>query len=481
MSAPSPQSCPACGGAVPRGLGVCARCLVADDLHPRDRLGTFEIQELLGKGGMGEVYRARDVRLSRTVAVKFLPEALCASAEARARFEREAHALARLSHPNIVTLHEAGEAEGQPYLVMELVEGPSLAGMLPLPREEALRIAVQVCDALAYAHERGVVHRDIKPANVLLDGRGGVKLADFGIARLVGADVSRVTATQVVVGTPQYLAPEALRGAPPDPRMDVYSVGVLLYELVTGRLPVGAFSALDATLDPIVRRALADDPARRFASARELGDALRAAAAAPGDELPEDERMWIRATALVCAVAAGFTFFAGVVSLTPRIAEGNEPPPLTALFYEELPNGQRVSRARFEVVPTLLAALAGGAAFAAYAMLRRHWRISGLDVPRPQEPVPGAWRVLAAGVGACLLYGARRALELSGVVAATVYVPVIGGFFELWVMYLSFAVLLEARRRSRPLLREPLLWSGLALALIPPVLEFFTYVTQWRP
>jgi hypothetical protein len=473
-------ACPRCGARAAPGAAVCASCLLADDEGGPGRLGNLEVGELLGRGGMGEVFRARDVKLGREVAVKFLPEALAASAEGRARFEREARALAQLAHPNIVALHEFGEWEGQPYLVMELVEGAPLPTRLPLPRAEAIRVTRAVCAALCFAHARGFVHRDIKPANVLVDPRGQVKLADFGIARLMGDAGGAVTRAGAVVGTPQYLPPEALSGAAPDPKMDVFSVGVLLYELCTARLPMGDWPPLDPALDRAVKRAMAQDPARRHADIAELEAELARADAQGADQaLPDEERGWMRAVALVCAVAAALVFFAGLLSLSPRVVDERDLTPLVAMISERLPDGRVLSRARFEVFPTLLAALGICGALVAFGLLRRHWRLSGLDPKQPEAPVPEARWVFAAGLGACLLYALRRMLEETGLVSVTLYIPLLGGVFELWVMYLVFLGLLEARRRSRPLSREPLLWSGLLLALIPPCVEFVSYLARW--
>lgn len=446
-------------------------------------MGHLEIGELLGKGGMGEVYRATDLKLGREVAVKFLPEALAATGEGRARFEREARAMARLNHPNIITLHEFGELEGQPYLVMELVEGEPLPLRLPLPRAEAIRIALGVCDALEFAHAKGVVHRDLKPANVLVDGQGRVKVADFGIARLLdAAPGAAITRSNVVAGTPQYLAPEALKGAPPSAAMDVFSLGVLVYELCTGRLPIGELTGLDPALERVVRRAMAYAPQDRHPSMQAVAEELRTAAeASTGSELADDERLWIRAVALVQAVAASLVFFAGVSMLTPKVGSPGELLPLMFISPESLPDGRIVTRARFEVLPALLATLGLGAAIAAYGFLRRHWRLHGLARPQPQAAVPGAWKVMVAGLAAVGLYGIRRWLEASGRIDTTPYIPVLGGIFELAVVYLTFTVLLEADRRARPLWREPLLWGGCLLAVIPPIIEFVEHVQRWRP
>ena len=243
----------------------------------------YEIEALLGRGGMGAVYRARQVSLSRTVAIKLLPFALGVREDFAERFRREATALARLNHPHIVAVHDFGQADdGHYFMVMEFVEGSDLAARLrergPLPPEDALAIVRQVCEALDYAHTRGVVHRDIKPANILLDAAGRVKVSDFGIAQF-GSDETTppLTGTGALIGTPDYTAPEQLahsEGA--DHRADIFSVGMMLYELLTGQLPRGVFRPVSEIvpaargLDRVITRALQSDPARRYPSAAEM-------------------------------------------------------------------------------------------------------------------------------------------------------------------------------------------------------------------
>ncbi|MBL8943826.1 MAG: serine/threonine protein kinase [Myxococcales bacterium] len=260
------------------------------DLEAELDLGAFlcacpdlQLHGCLGRGGMGVVYRARQVRLDRDVAVKLMNPVLAQDPEFAQRFEREAKALARLDHPGIVAVHEFGQAAGVYYLVMELVEGPNLRELMRLGLEpgQAAEIVGQLCDALAYAHDRGVVHRDIKPENVLVDRRGRVRVADFGLAKLQREDGSMATRTRRVMGTPQYMAPEQVRDpGDVDHRSDIFAIGVLFYELLTGQLPVGRFpppSELapgDAGLDAIVLRALEFDRRRRYQTASEIGAAL---------------------------------------------------------------------------------------------------------------------------------------------------------------------------------------------------------------
>jgi len=244
----------------------------------------LELQGSLGRGGMGIVFRARQVRLDRDVAVKLMSPEVAKDPEFAERFEREAKAMARLQHPGIVAVHDFGEAAGVYYLVMELVDGPNLRELMDQEMDptQASEIVSQLCDALSYAHERGVVHRDIKPENVLLDRGGRVRIADFGLAKLQ-REPARGTATRTrrVLGTPQYMAPEQIRDpGSVDHRSDIFAIGVVFYEMLTGQLPVGRFPAPselgrgDAALDDVVLRALESSRDRRFQSASEIRMAL---------------------------------------------------------------------------------------------------------------------------------------------------------------------------------------------------------------
>ncbi|HET9262364.1 MAG TPA: protein kinase, partial [Vicinamibacterales bacterium] len=266
------------------------------------QLGAYRIDAPIGAGGMGEVYRAKDTRLGRDVALKILPVAFAADPQRRARFEREARAVAALNHPNICTIHDVGHEQGIDFLVMELVDGESLGARLAqgaLPLDEALARAIEIADALDKAHGQGIIHRDLKPGNVMLaTSRSGkaphVKLLDFGLARIVpsgaaaaavGADTSPMTETGAVLGTVQYMAPEQIEGQPADARTDIFAFGALFYEMLTGRRAFEGAStaALMAAIlrekppmvhprevGRVVRRCLAKDPLRRYQSARDL-------------------------------------------------------------------------------------------------------------------------------------------------------------------------------------------------------------------
>jgi serine/threonine protein kinase/Tol biopolymer transport system component len=273
------------------------------------RLGPYEIVSPLGAGGMGEVYRARDTRLERTVAIKVLAAHLSSSPEVRQRFEREAKTISQLSHPHICALHDVGREGETEYLVMEYLEGETLADRLlkgPLPLEQTLRFGVQIADALDKAHRQGVVHRDLKPGNVMLT-KSGVKLLDFGLAKAITpvSQQSSLTAlptqhalTQegTILGTFQYMAPEQLEGKEADARTDIFALGVVLYEMATGKkafsggtqaslissilrdepLPISQVQPMSPpALDRIVRTCLAKDPEERWQSAGDVGKELR--------------------------------------------------------------------------------------------------------------------------------------------------------------------------------------------------------------
>src|SRR5688572_1203183 len=238
-------------------------------LNSGTRLGPYEIVAPIGAGGMGEVYRARDTRLERTVAVKVLPSHLALSPDSRQRFEREARTISQLSHPHICALYDVGREGETEYLVMEHLEGETLAERLargPLPLEQTFRFGVQIADALEKAHRQGIVHRDLKPGNVMIT-KSGVKLLDFGLAKVLAPASSTVDLTALptqaapvtregtLLGTFQYMAPEQLEGREADARTDIFAFGCLLYEMATGRK---AFSA--ATQVSVISSSMSEHP-----------------------------------------------------------------------------------------------------------------------------------------------------------------------------------------------------------------------------
>jgi serine/threonine protein kinase len=246
----------------------------------------LEIIELLGQGGMGAVYKARQKQLDRVIALKILPPEAGRDQAFAERFLREARALARLNHPNIVTVHEFGEANSLFYLVMEYVDGANLRQMErsgKLTAAQALAIVPKICDALQYAHEEGIVHRDIKPENILVDKRGRVKIADFGLAKLLGKAAAdfNLTGSQQAMGTPHYMAPEQMeKPFTVDHRADIYSLGVVFYEMLTGELPLGRFQPpsakvhVDVRLDEVVLRSMEHDVERRYQHVSEVKTAI---------------------------------------------------------------------------------------------------------------------------------------------------------------------------------------------------------------
>ncbi len=318
--APSPEAkrCPRCQSelsatATPGGL--CAKCLLGIGLGGGGELvitgggaqaeppptpaelaplfPQYEVVELIGRGGMGAVYKARQRGLDRMAAIKILPTEASSDPAFAERFTREARALARLSHAGIVNIYDSGQSGGLYYFVMEYVDGANLRQLIrarSASPTEALGIVAQVCEALQYAHEEGVVHRDIKPENILVDKRGRVKIADFGLAKLLGVQVGDVTLTNThqAMGTPHYMAPEQWEtplGV--DHRADLYALGVVFYELLTGELPLGRFAlpsqkaAVDIKVDEVVLKTLAKEPALRYQTANEIRSDVQALAARP--------------------------------------------------------------------------------------------------------------------------------------------------------------------------------------------------------
>jgi eukaryotic-like serine/threonine-protein kinase len=261
--------------------------------------GRWELEELVGTGGMSSVYRARDLALERNVALKLIHERFSDADEHVERFRREARMVASLQHQNIVTIIDRGDHDGRQFIVFEFVDGENLKQLVdregPLPVERALELAIQVARGLAYAHQNGVVHRDVKPQNILLNGHGQAKVTDFGIARSMDVQHQGVTQTGTVLGTSNYIAPEQAQGRPVDEHTDVYSLGVVLYELLAGEVPFSGdnFVAVamrhinepppsvrhrrpdvSPRLEAAIDRALAKEPAHRFATMADFCDEL---------------------------------------------------------------------------------------------------------------------------------------------------------------------------------------------------------------
>lgn len=299
-AAPHRESCPRCGQArrpASDPMALCPQCLLGAGLetsapdHPGSlsreippiesisvHFPRLELLEPLGQGGMGWVYKARQLDLDRIVALKVLPPHIAAAPSFAQRFQREARALASLNHPNIVAIHEFGQSGPYYHFIMEYVDGGNLRQLQKdrsLTPEKAVRLVPSLCDALQFAHDRGIVHRDIKPENILVDSRGQVKITDFGVAKLTHADSDPdITQTRHPLGTPRYMAPEQF-GSPDrvDHRADLFALGVVFYEMLTGELPLGRFAppsqrvAVDTRLDDVVLKSLEQSPERRYQTA----------------------------------------------------------------------------------------------------------------------------------------------------------------------------------------------------------------------
>jgi len=374
--------CPDCGAPIPDKAphGLCPKCLLAGAATPTEA-GTatetqtaaqapsveelarafpqLEIIGLIGRGGMGYVYRARQPKLERDVALKILPQHLATHPGFAERFAREGRLLAKLNHPNIVSIFDFGESGGFFHLLMEFVDGVNLRQAMRTSRftaTQALTIVPKVCEALQYAHDEGVLHRDIKPENILLDARGRVKIADFGIAKLMergpasrgttGTEAAlktagthptdeaaaghrpalrELTAASSTLGTPQYMAPEQLeRPSEVDHRADIYSLGVVFYELLTGELPVGKFAPpsaktpLDERVDEIVLRALAKEREQRQQSAREMKSEVETVTYGEGLEPRSAGRFWKPDAGTAAAFGLGL-YYTGLVGAAPLV------------------------------------------------------------------------------------------------------------------------------------------------------------------
>ncbi len=347
-----------------RGASLRHKLVTRMPLSAGDKLGPYEILSAIGAGGMGAVYKARDLRLDRTVAVKVLPEHIAQREDLRARFEREARAVGSLNHPNICTLHDIGSQDGTGYMVMEFMEGETLAERIAkgaIPLEQALRFASQIADALDRAHRAGVTHRDVKPQNVILT-RDGVKVLDFGLAKSnvsVGptdATLTKVLTTEgTVMGTPQYMAPEQFEGKEADARADIWAFGAVLYEMVTGQkafkgksyasllgailsaepAPMAVEPVTPGWLERLVRRCLAKDPEERYQSMRDVVLDLRTPPeAAPVVEAKKSGWLWpgVAAVSLLVGIVGGGVWMRGKGEAVGHAATFEVNPPAGGQF-----------------------------------------------------------------------------------------------------------------------------------------------------
>jgi len=350
-------------------------------------IGPYEIQCPLGAGGMGEVYRAKDTRLGRDVAIKVLPDSFSSQPDRLRRFQQEARAVAALNHPNILAIHDIGAQNGSPFLVSELLEGESLRSVLDrgaLPQRKAIEYGVQIAQGLAAAHEKGIVHRDLKPENIFITKDGRIKILDFGLAKLAqnaGQDsngltlTSEHTAAGVVMGTASYMAPEQVRGEPSDPRTDIFALGAVLYEMLSGVRAFrrdttaetmtavlkddppeasGGGRSIPPALERIVRRCLEKDPEQRFQSARDLSFALSALSGSEASGAAKVTTAPPRSRPLLPWLAAALGVVALVAGLTSWLA--NRPSPTTRMqFALAVPDEMSISHMALSRDGTMLA------------------------------------------------------------------------------------------------------------------------------
>jgi Tol biopolymer transport system component/tRNA A-37 threonylcarbamoyl transferase component Bud32 len=390
------------GGFLQKPLDDVAADLLSDTtktrLIPGSQLGPYRIEAPVGSGGMGQVYKARDTRLGRAVAIKSLSE------QFSGQFEREAKAISTLNHPHICTLYDVGPN----YLVMELLEGETLAARLKkcaLPVDQVLEYGVQIADALAAAHEKGITHRDLKPSNIMLT-RSGVKVLDFGLARMDGSPRDTLTASYVVMGTPAYMAPEQREGREADARSDIYSLGLVLYEMATGERAYEANklqTLLPLELERVIKTCLAVEPDQRFQSAldvkRILGWAGDLSAAAGSDKLPamrspkhQSRFAWI-AAAVLTVVAATFLYVFRASSLPPQPMHQQITFVGDAAYPAISPDGKfvvYVTRSQYQGRKLMLQDLKGGQAIelfkdASFFMSPPRWSPDGSEIAVPSS------------------------------------------------------------------------------------------------
>jgi serine/threonine protein kinase len=359
------QKCSDCGKPLDGGAwgGICSNCILhlgaraQPEVMPSGgwtppaiadiaaHFPELEIREMLGRGGMGAVYKARQKSLDRLVALKILPPAVAAVAGFTERFSREAQAMAKLNHSHIVMIHDFGNRQGLFFFIMEYVDGLNLRALMEgggIKPEEALNMVPQICEALQYAHDNGVVHRDIKPENILLDRHGSIKITDFGLARLlVPQSATTPTASQNVLGTPVYMAPEQIEHpSQTDHRADIYSLGVVFYQLLTGELPLGRFPPpshkvrIDVRLDEVVLRTLEKDPFLRYQQANEVRTDVQTIVSTsqipdrPGgnDVLTGLKKILTLPLLLAMGMAATLAFIAvGIMIIIPALKGGLSP------------------------------------------------------------------------------------------------------------------------------------------------------------
>ncbi len=296
-------------------------------------LPQYRIESLLGRGGMGAVYKGVQAALERPVAIKLLPAELAGDGDFLVRFQREARTLAKLQHPGIVTVHDFGQtSEGHLYFVMEFVDGTDLQHILKGPGlqpAQAFEMIAQICDALFYAHGQGVIHRDIKPANILVTKAGRAKVADFGLARPITEDTGGLTATNVIMGTPDYMAPEQRSGVGhADHRADIFALGVMLYEMLTGQRPTGAFQPpshrvqVDVRIDEVVLKALQQEPDRRYQQASEMKvDVDRIRTTPPEKVKPVGGRRSVAALIAAAVAILGIVLWFAFGKKEPQLSE----------------------------------------------------------------------------------------------------------------------------------------------------------------
>src|SRR5688572_3212935 len=348
-------------------------------LSPETRLGRYEIRSLLGEGGMGEVYLARDPKIGRDVAIKVLPAQFSADAERLARFEQEACAAGALNHPNVLAVHDVGQHDGAPFVVSELLEGETLREKLrgaPLSQRKGVDYASQIARGLAAAHERGIVHRDLKPENIFITSDGRAKILDFGLAKLTHGD-GRQSQTEIptrrmdtdagaVMGTVGYMAPEQLRGQKVDHRADIFSFGAVLYEMLAGRRAFRGESAADTLsavlredppalsesnrnvappLERLVLHCLEKDPAARFHSTNDLAFALEAlsgATAVSGEQTTATHavRGMRRRELIAWAVAGTALLVTALVLSLPSLRRAPQEAPAAATRFLMAPPGK---------------------------------------------------------------------------------------------------------------------------------------------